>query len=182
MTTNIRNFSLQLINDYYVLLKEDEINLETLDRIIKGLQAARNYIAASPLSDKSYLEHIGEVQSSEMAAKAKWFFGDATHPYWNGRSKKPSGDCVYFIEHPLYPTLIKIGHTKSLSRRTKEIAAMGSNLPVQVVAFAKTKNRQLFELSLHLMFSRDRITGEWFRRTGVISFLNYCRMIGQDSA
>ncbi len=160
--------------------KHGGIGVSDIDSLLVGLKLARDYSAnvnALNLS-VSYVEHIGQIQSSEFAQQAKWNF-ELLDTYYsflgNATQRNSSGSCVYFLEHPLYPTLIKIGHTNDLNRRSQELAVANCGLPVKVIAFAQLQQRQDFEAALHLMFSRVRVVGEWFRREPVIAFLNYCR-------
>lgn len=179
--SNVKRYEFQLIDDTYVLIQG--VDVDTLVKILAGVQAAKNYADTAGKSGKSYVEHVGEMRSSEYAVQATWYF-DNLEAYYksilNVPVTKRSGSCVYFLEHPMYPTLIKIGHTNSLNRRSQELAAANIGLPVKVVAFAQLAQRQDFEASLHLMFAGVRVVGEWFRRERVVSFLSYCRAIRKD--
>lgn len=81
---------------------------------------------------------------------------------------------VYFVayDEPEYRKIlpfIKIGKTTDLQGRMQAFQT-GSPIKIGVVGFVKSKDAHTLEHALHNRFGKDRIAGEWFRRSaGMVS-------------
>ena len=67
---------------------------------------------------------------------------------------------IYYIVNPYDPSLIKIGHSKSISQRFEHFLAV---LPqIFLIALDQSENAYEKELELHQRFQNLRHHGEWF--------------------
>lgn len=72
------------------------------------------------------------------------------------------GEYVYLIQDTDISGYIKIGHTNNLVRRLNEIGATKGSVQVRLIHFIRCTNRIHTERSLHKLFKKKRIRGEWF--------------------
>lgn len=110
----------------------------------------------------------------ELLNNAEWVMPVSTEDL------RASGPCVYFLEHPTHPGLVKIGSTTQLARRLASYEReLGS--PITVLAYIRIPGHRDLERSLHAYLDHARINpgrrnrNEWFSRDAVTAFLTSYR-------
>ncbi len=85
---------------------------------------------------------------------------------------RASGACVYWVTLTKYPGAVKIGRTKSLVPRMKNLWRFEGEEP-RVIAFVKTPYSEEIEATFHALFADDLMYGrEWFAIDAVAKFMS----------
>jgi hypothetical protein len=163
------------IKEYYDSLFVQHLDGKYLDYEQMQIVITKLQQTAEQLKHFNSQEDIRTQAESEFIGKelnaGEWIFGP------NINDKRNSGECVYFIQNPPNPHLIKIGRTFNLKQRMKafywDIARGQYHL--NCVAIIKTPAYTALENSLHRMFAQVRIDGEWFHSKPVLSFIDQFR-------
>lgn len=151
----------------------------TIQSVASLLEMTAAFVCNAPCGQQDYIEHIGATETSAIAARpdAKWMIAPDARYTYNGKNRRNprylSGECVYFVEHPVFPGLAKIGSTDDLFRRSKELYREHALRPVTTLAFIQTPLFRALEAYLHMAFASQRREGEWFRLERVLWFLRY---------
>ena len=73
---------------------------------------------------------------------------------------------IYVVVNPLIPNCVKIGRTKTVAKRVKQLAT-GSPIKYKVLHSELVINASQVESHLHRVFNNVRQNGEWFKTNDI---------------
>jgi len=89
---------------------------------------------------------------------------------------------IYLIKCEVDETILyKIGYSKDVKRRLKELKTSNPN-PLEIVATFETKHNRKLETSFHNYYKHKNVNGEWFSLSSneVERFLENCRQMERN--
>jgi len=80
----------------------------------------------------------------------------------NNPEEFPEHETIYFIAEMPYNDMVKIGRTRNIQRRLRELQT-GNPSPLIILCMVDKHVAQNYEYILHVEFAARRVMGEWFR-------------------
>ena len=145
--------------DHYIALRN------ALSKTIEAIEMGTNPSDIEPRLDKKLFQHINPTIT--------WLFDNdarvlAYKPYHS--PSKESGACVYFMMGYIYGG-IKIGYTKNLYKRTKDLWRDSGFFEPQIIAIAQTSHAKTLERLIHRIHKQHRKRNEIFEEIPVVLWL-----------
>lgn len=122
-------------------------------------------------------EAMAKVALQKLESTGTWVFHRAVERFIPTKYPTPvwdSGHCVYFLWINTKPHLIKIGHTKQLYARLKQLFRSEGKPQIMTLPFVYFPEREVaahhVELFIHSQLAHKRAYSEWFELDAALSW------------
>ena len=140
---------------------------EHLNSAVEAFELA-DAIISSALLMLEENKDMGTLKKEYIASKLSYILKTSK---WGKEEPDRIVDMVYFMVAKEYPSLIKIGKTKDVSRRSKEVSAEHFETETEILHILFCKKALEVEYMLHLHLDEHRVFGEWFNKEAVLKFI-----------